>query len=144
MPVRLAVAILVSCCTALHAAGCGSSLPEPDFVDPPPDAFVKVPYPPPAALAEVVPEEPSGDPVWIDGSWAWRGKSYVWQRGGWMLPVPGAGYVRPRVEYRKDGTTMFAEAAWYDQSGNKLEDPTVLAPATTPPNELTPEEQTAR
>ena len=54
-------------------------------------AYAEVPYPPPAALVEVVPNAPGDDgAVWVDGHWLWRGRYYVWERGGWLLPPEGA------------------------------------------------------
>ncbi len=125
------------------ATACGGSLPTPNAVNPPGTAFVPVPYPPPAALSEVVPKRPE-NAVWVDGSWAWRGRSYVWQRGGWVRPAAGAAYSPWRLIYTRDGRLLFAESSWYDAKGNKLEEPKVVTPATTPPNEITPENQVAR
>jgi hypothetical protein len=39
---------------------------------------------------------------------------------------------------------LFAESSWYGTNGTKIEEPAPIAPAYTPPNEFTPESQTAR
>jgi hypothetical protein len=107
--------------------------------------FVEVPYPPPAALAETVPPSPNGDGlVWVDGEWVFRGRSYVWQRGGWVMPSPGARFAPWLFVFTKDGRLLFAPGTWYDARGIKLERPEPAVAASTPPNEFTPERATAR
>jgi len=100
-----------------------------------------VPYPPPAAFAEVVPKAPNGDALWIDGHWAWRGGQFVWQRGGWVAPPKGARFAHWRIRYSQDGTLQFAEETWYDAKLEPIASPKKLVEAYTPPNELTPESQ---
>jgi hypothetical protein len=130
---------------ALLVLGCSSRLPAPEHVRHAREAFVPVPYPPPAALAETVPRRPeSGDPVWVDGEWAFHGRMYVWQRGGWVRPPPGARFAPWRALYRRNGRLLLAPGTWYDGSGNALPRPEVIAPATTPPNEITTETQSGR
>jgi hypothetical protein len=100
-----------------------------------------VPYPPPAAFAEVVPPAPNGDALWIDGHWAWRGGTFVWERGGWVLPPTGSRFAHWRIRYSQDGTLQFAEEVWYDANLKPMASPKKLVDAYTPPNELTPEAQ---
>ena len=126
---------------ALVLQGCSSGLPGPAVAVHPGRAFVEVPYPPPAALVEVVPDAPAGDAVWVDGYWSWRGNKYAWLRGGWMLPPAGARYALWHLRYRADGTLFFAQGAWYDAHSNRVRDPETLLPARTPSNEVTPEDQ---
>lgn len=126
---------------ALCCAGCGTRLPEPSHARQPRSEFLPVPYPPPASFSEVVPPAPKPDAVWVDGHWAWRGRTYVWQRGGWVEPPEGARVAPWRVRYLRDGTLMLADEIWYDKSLRRIERPPVLVPAYTPPNELTPESQ---
>jgi hypothetical protein len=106
---------------------------------------LEVPYPPPAALSELVPKAPP-DPgaVFIDGGWAWRGRYYVWQRGGWVVPRPGLGFAPWTVRYLPDGRTLFANGHWVDEKGSSTRPPEILVPAVTPPNEVTAEFQTGR
>jgi len=122
-------------------SACGASLPPPELTTHPPRSYVEVPYPPPAALAEVVPRFEDDRAVWLDGYWAWRGRKYVWLRGGWVLPAPGARYAPWRVVYRSDGMLLFAQGSWYDERGRRLRDPETLVPARTPTNEVTPEDR---
>lgn len=87
----------------------------------------RVPYPPPSALVEIVPESPAADAVWIDGYWDLRGRTWVWERGGWVDPPPGA-YACPwRARYRDDGVLLYAR---------------FLLPAATPPAPETAEPTT--
>jgi hypothetical protein len=98
-----------------------------------------VPYPPPAAVPEIVPPEPDRRAVWVDGQWSYRGRYFVWERGAWVLPPPGAYFAPWARVYGKDGTLYFAEAAWRSRDGRSLIAPRVLRPAGTPPAEETPE-----
>jgi hypothetical protein len=127
------------------ATGCGSSLALPPTVAPEPAGYAEVPYPPPAALVELVPNAPDDpDAVWIDGSWVWRGRYYVWQRGGWVVPPEGATFRPWSLRFTADGRMLFAKTRWTRQDGRRLRQPPILAPAMTPPNEVTAEFQTAR
>lgn len=130
--------------TSLVLACCADSLPRPAIVSPPDDAYEVVPYPPPAALSEFVPERPSGrDVVWIDGSWVFRGNYYVWQRGGWVENPEGAAFAQWKVRYTKDGRVEYAPSAFRDPAGKRRRT-AILVPAGTPPNEVTAEFQTGR
>jgi len=125
--------------------GCGSSLPLPESVEPPASAFVEVPYPPPAALAETLVRKPDQpDVVWVDGEWLFRGSTYAWQRGGWVLPPKKARYAKSKVVFARDGRVLFAAAGWYAENGEPLERIRPLSPAVTPVNDFTDESQTAR
>jgi hypothetical protein len=123
---------------------CGSSLPTPAVTEHPQSAFVEVPYPPPAALVEVVPNRPNGDAVWVDGAWVWRGRYYVWQRGGWLLPPADAAYAGWQAQLAADGRLLFAPGTWYDSARQPMDAPTRLALARTPPNQTTLETEVAR
>jgi hypothetical protein len=123
--------------------GCSSGLPLPPEAKHPARAFIEVPYPPPAALVETVPEAPE-DCVWVDGHWIWRGRYYVWQRGGWLRPPPEVGYATWQSVFSRDGRLLFAPGAWYDKSSRQIEQPALVAVARTPPNQLTIETEAAR
>jgi hypothetical protein len=131
----------LGCAFALACVACGSSLPEPKHARQPRSEFLPVPYPPPAGFSEVVPPAPNGGALWIDGYWAWRGRAYVWQRGGWVVPPAGARLAPWHVRYLSDGTLMFADEVWYDAQLKPIPSPKALVPAFTPPNVLTPEAQ---
>lgn len=129
----------------LLAAGCGSQLPAPETTQHPLSAYVVVPYPPPAALAETVPPRPPRDPVvWVDGEWTSHGDTYVWRRGGWFAPPAQSRFAPWRAWYRRDGRLMMARGTWYDAKGERLRTPEPIEPASTPPNERTSEFQTGR
>ncbi|HTQ05783.1 MAG TPA: hypothetical protein VMI54_18095 [Polyangiaceae bacterium] len=133
--------VLVS--SLLFAAGCGASLPQPRQAAPAPDSFIEVPYPPPAALSELIPKRPRGDVVFQDGGWTWRGRYFVWQRGGWV--APGALRFCPwAFHYLDDGRAMFSPSHWVDARGVPVRPPVILVPSITPPNEVTAEFQTGR
>jgi hypothetical protein len=129
---------------ALVAPACGSQLPEPDSAAQPVNAYKPVPYPPPAAFAEVVPRPPNDEAVWVDGYWVWRGRYYGWQRGGWVNPPPGARYARWQTSITDEGVVYFAEGRWFDAKGQPLPAPDPVREARTPPNEITPEFESAR
>ena len=136
---------LISCSSLLlWLAACARSVTSPDAVDQPRDAYVPVPYPPPAALAETVPPDPGGGAVWLDGDWVFQGQSYVWQRGGWVYPERDARFAPARSIYLPDGRLLLAPGTWFDRQGRRLPPPDIAVPATTPPNELTAESQTGR
>jgi hypothetical protein len=130
---------------AIVASACSSSLPAPPETVHPRRAFVEVPYPPPAALVEIVPERPeASDVVWLDGHWIWRGRYYVWQRGGWMIPPENGAYATWQSVLAKDGRVVFAPGAWYGPNRRRLQPPKVLAEAGSPPNQTTVETEAAR
>lgn len=130
---------------ALALCACSSSLPEPARTAHPPSAYNEVPYPPPAALSEAIPEQPENvDAVWIDGEWVFRGGFYVWERGGWVAEPSSARYAAWHARYLPDGRLMLARGRWYDDGGRRVRRPEIVQPATTPSNEVTSEFQTAR
>lgn len=123
---------------------CASSVPGPQLLAHPPDAYVEVPYPPPAALVEVVPASPSSTLVWLDGYWTWQGKLYVWMRGGWVFVPAGERFAPWQSFYTRNGLLMFAPGSWYMPDGTRVRPPAIQVSAYTPPNEVTGEFQTAR
>jgi hypothetical protein len=128
----------------LATAACGGSLPAPETSAHPASAFIEVPYPPPAALVEVVPDRPDSASVWVDGNWAWRGRHYVWQRGGWVHAPEHAGYATWQAYLASDGRLLFAPGTWYDEQHRALDAPDPLRVARTPPNQTTAETEVAR
>jgi hypothetical protein len=133
----------LSLCLLLVA--CSSSLPAPPRAQHPLAAYAEVPYPPPAALAETVPERPDrGDVVWIDGEWRYYGRSFVWRRGGWVVAPQASRFAPWRSWYRRDGRLMLAPGTWYNGRGERQRWVEPIVPAYTPPNEITSEFQTGR
>lgn len=129
----------------LASMACGaSSLPDPDSAPHSANVFIEVPYPPPAALVEIVPVRPDGGAVWVDGNWVWRGRHYVWQRGGWVHPPEKAAYASWQAYLAPDGRLLFAPGTWYDAEHRPIDAPSVLQVARTPPNQTTLETEVAR
>ncbi len=148
---RSTMKLVLSGCSPLHTmtlslvlGACGSSLPGPPLVSQPADAYVEVPYPPPAAMVEVVPPSPSSALTWLDGFWTWNGQFYVWMRGGWVLVPAGGSFASWQSYYTKDGLLMFATGAWYSANKIRIRPPAIQLSAYAPPNESTAEFQTAR
>jgi hypothetical protein len=77
------------------------------------DTPLEVPYPPPAARAEELPQQPSEDAVWIDGFHRWTGRDYLWTPGAWVVPEPGATYAPPSVVRRRGGDLLYYEGRWH-------------------------------
>jgi len=124
---------------------CSSRLPQPETTRHTRESYLPVPYPPPAGLAETVPPAPRRDgAVWVDGEWVFHGRTYVWQRGGWVYPPPGARFAPWRALYLKSGRLLLAPGTWYDEANSPLPPPDVATPARTPPNEITAEQQSGR
>jgi hypothetical protein len=115
--------------SAVAAGACHSSLPEPAPALQPSNAYVEVPYPPPAALVETVPRRPSEGALWIDGQWSWDGQHWVWNSGGWVAPPPGGRFARWQLRLEPDGRMKFAGPSWRDASGRELPPARVLAAA---------------
>jgi hypothetical protein len=130
---------------AIGLLGCSASLPSPRAAEHPLSAYVEVPYPPPAALSETVPERPArAGVVWVDGEWVYHGQAFAWRRGGWVVPPTSGRFAPWRSWYRRDGRLMLARGTWYDAKYQRLRSPEPVAPAFTPPNQLTSEFQTGR
>lgn len=125
-------------------SGCAGSLPAPEEAIHRHDAYVEVPYPPPAALVEVIPEPWPAGAVWVDGNWVWRGRYYVWQRGGWMKDIDGLSYASWKCRLANDGRLLFAKGTWYDSHREQAPAPPIVKPAHTPPNEITVETEAPR
>jgi hypothetical protein len=121
---------------------CSSTLPRPATTPQPRGAFDVVPYPPPSALVEIIPESPGDNAVWIDGYWAWRGRYYVWERGGWVTEPDGARVALWEARYRDDGVLLYAPTTWRRDDGTLVDAPPLLRPAAAPPAQQTAEPTT--
>jgi hypothetical protein len=98
--------------------GCAHSVVLPAGTQHPKAAYVVVPYPPPAALAETVPERPDrAGLVWLDGEWMYRGSTFVWRRGGWVVAPPAGRFATWQTRYTDDGRLLMASGSWYDERG---------------------------
>jgi hypothetical protein len=115
----------------LTIAACGSGLPSPPKGSPKEDSFIEVPFPPPPARLERVPDRPPGRAVWVDGSWEWTGTRWRWKEGGWFeAPPPGVVYSDWRTARPGGKRLLFADATWRDRSGAEVPAPRLLVSAT--------------
>lgn len=112
------------------AYACGAPrLPAPPYVRQPTNALAEVPYPPPPARVERVPEPPGGAAVWIDGEWSWQGRRWAWKRGRWVVPPPGAAFAPWTAVRDASGTLYFAPGTWRDAKGAEVPEPEPAAHA---------------
>lgn len=112
------------------SGACGSSLRAPPFVRQPTSALAPVPYPPPPARVERVPNAPTPTAVWVDGEWLWQGRRWAWKPGRWVAVPPGAAFAPWTTVRDATGTLYVAQGTWRDAQGNELPDPTPLAVGT--------------
>jgi hypothetical protein len=109
---------------------CSGSLPEPTYSSQPASAFEEIPYPPPPARVEIVPDRPkNSDAVWIDGEWDWTGARWAWQYGRWVVPPQGATFSKWVVARRSDGVLLLASGVFRDRKGSEITSPTPLSVA---------------
>lgn len=121
-------------CGAVALVDCGSALlPRPPYVGQPTSALVEVPYPPPPARVEYVPEAPQKDAAWIDGEWSWRGRRWAWRAGRWVTVAPGAFFAPWTAVRNADGALYFAPGTWRNAKGEELAAPKALARGTASP-----------
>ena len=97
---------------AAGAVACAERVRVPEVASHNGDTPVLVPYPPPAARAEVIPQAPSEEALWVDGYWMWKGTTYSWYAGRWVKPGPGMGYAPAEVVRLRDGNLMFYAPKW--------------------------------
>jgi hypothetical protein len=105
------------------ATACSSRLPAPRTLPPMADAFVEVPYPPPPARVESIPEKPREGAVWIDGQWSFFGNAWRWENGGWVMPPPNGYFTRWTTQWTPEGRLLFAKAGWRTQDGKLVDAP---------------------
>jgi hypothetical protein len=109
---------------------CSERLPVPPAGPPhPANDYVDVPYPPPPARAEIVPQAPKRGAVWVDGQWSWQLNRWLWRAGGWVFVPPGATFAPWDVYVDPDGRVRYAPATWRDAKGNVIDAPPVLESA---------------
>jgi hypothetical protein len=108
---RLALALALFAASA----GCSRNLPTP-FIGPHRgEQPIAVPYPPPPARVEIIPDRPASPKgtVWIDGEWSFQAHRWVWIPGRWQLPVIGAYYAPGTTARLADGTLAWFPATWH-------------------------------
>lgn len=108
LPLGLSLAIGA----ALASGACASRIPVPPTGPHQHDTPVLVPYPPPPARVEVIPDPPEPEALWIDGHWVWTAGGYAWQPGHWDKPRPGAHYAPATMVRRRNGELLYYVGAW--------------------------------
>jgi len=102
-------------------------MPRPKYAQQKTASLTQVGYPPPPARVELIPAQPPGHPVWLDGEWAWTGSKWAWTVGRWVVPRQGATF-SPWTTVRDDrGNVYFANGVWNDATGQPLPPPPALA-----------------
>ena len=76
-----------------------------------------VPYPPPPARAEIIPQKAGERVVWIDGSWSWDRRRWIWQKGRWEVPPKGSYYATSKTVEMPDGTIGWLPGGWQKPGG---------------------------
>ena len=119
---RSLVGLLGAVAALLPPSACLKSLPLPATGPVPQDAAVtEVPYPPPPARVQSIPQPPNNASVWVDGQWEWDGKDWKWLAGAWVAP-PANAYFTPWMTVRqKDGRLLFAKATWRAKDGRPID-----------------------
>lgn len=124
---RIAIALGASVALAAGMLACGSRrLPPPRWVSQPTSALVQVPYPPPPARVEFIPDQPRDDAVWIDGEWVWQGRRYAWKPGRWVVPPPNAAFAPWTAVRDRLGTLYLAQGTWRAPGGGEVAPPRPL------------------
>ena len=107
---RLVAAVMV-----LGASACASRTSGPPLGPHGTSDIAKaVPAPPDVVRVQDVPLRPNLRAVWIDGSWNWEVRGWVWHEGSWQEPPAGAWYARPslaRVPVRADDGSSGSQSA---------------------------------
>lgn len=138
----VALAATMAAASTMLACGRGQ-LPAPSYVGQPQEALVQVPYPPPPARVEFVPDSPDGDAVWVDGEWVWQGRRYAWKPGRWVRAPSGAAFAPWATVRDSMGGLYIAEGTWRDRSGKELKAPEPLRTGRPSPGAITdPEGET--
>ena len=96
--------------------GCAPALPTPPSGEHVGETPVLVPFPPPPARADIVPDMPKAmkKPVWVDGQWMWHATRWVWEPGQWVDLPPKQIYARPTIVRLSDGKLHWFAGAFHD------------------------------
>ncbi len=99
------------------AGACAPAVPTPPAGPHIGDEAVVVPYPPPAALPEVIPRNELGSSaVWIDGEWLWDGSTWTWKVGRWEAGRRGMYFAVPQGVRQSDGRLLWYKGAWHTEA----------------------------
>ena len=106
---------------------CSSGLPRPPYSAQKTTDLQEVPFPPPPARVEFVPDQPNAECVWIDGEWEWTGRVWTWKRGRWVEPIPNATFSPWTTVRGADGMLYLAGGTWRDAKGDAIDPPTAIS-----------------
>ena len=115
-------ALVVAC-----VAACGTRFPGPPVAANNTAAYVVVPYPPPPARIEYIPERPSDTALWVDGEWRYRGRRWRWSPGAWFDVPKGVRFAHWASTIRSDGAFVYAPGAWMAADGKSMPSPRIVA-----------------
>lgn len=116
----LARSLRVGLLLAASSAACRPVVPVPPAGPHVDDEAIVVPYPPPAAVPEIIrPHNLGKDAVWLDGEWQWDGSTWVWQAGRWEVPHPGTYFARAQGVRRRDGALLWFQGSWHPLAGGQ-------------------------
>ena len=113
----------------LVLVACGFDLHRPRYQRQPTSALEPVPFAPPPARVEYVPNQPaSNGVVWIDGEWEWKGRSWSWKRGRWVVPPSPDAQFSPWATVRgADGMLFIAQGTWRSPNGQAIPAPPAIS-----------------
>jgi hypothetical protein len=111
---------------------CGSKTRSPAYTQQPTSALTPVPFPPPPARAETVPESPRDDAVWLDGEWVWQTRRWAWRKGRWVVPPSGAKFAPWTTVRDATGNLYVATGSWRNAIGDEVTVPPPLGQAHRP------------
>ncbi len=106
---------------------CNHGLPHPPYSAHTSEELVQVPFPPPPARVETVPQPPASGARWIEGEWSWRGRRWAWKQGYWAPPSADGTYSPWQMTRNEAGTIFFAPGTWRDAKGAPTPPPAPLA-----------------
>ena len=119
---------------AVFSAACGGgtqlvpSGPHPPHVQ----EFVEVPFPPPPAQIEELPEA-LDDPncAWVSGEYRFRDRHWVWEPGRWVVPPEGCYHAAPVVAWSKTGEARlyYSPSGWYSEDAVSRTGAAAVCPA---------------
>lgn len=119
---------------ALVLAACGGSTrlvakgPHPPHVQ----EFVSVPFPPPPAQVEAIPDGKSDARcAWVDGHHDWDGRRWTWRAGRWVVPAASCYYASPVIAWSKstDARLYYTPPRWYREDAGELSERAGACPA---------------
>ena len=95
---------------------------QPVYVEQQPQ-YIVVQQAPPAMRVERRPAAPSAAHIWIDGSWNWDSRQYVWVGGRYEVPPqPDVVWIAPRYE-SVGATTHYTPGQWSKPKGKPDQGP---------------------